>query len=102
MPWELLLWLLAFMLQSGLLGVSIFQLTQLTDLEADEINPHDAAAAFNRVAYPEAGLHAALAAVLLLSPHGVAFGLAQLAALGYAAQQVRVFLRARAPQLRCP
>jgi len=49
MPLQLLIWLLAFIIQAGLLGVSMFQLVQLTDLEADYVNPHDASASYNRV-----------------------------------------------------
>lgn len=50
MPWQLLVWLLAFILQSGALGTCIYQLVQLTDLEADFINPHEATKNYNLVA----------------------------------------------------
>ncbi len=49
MPWQLLVWLVAFVLQSGLLGTCMYKLIQLSDLENDFINPHDAARNFNKV-----------------------------------------------------
>ena len=53
MPLQLLIWLLAFIMQSGLLGVSMYQLVQLTDLEADYVNPHDASKNYNRLVVRE-------------------------------------------------
>lgn len=49
MPWQALIWLLVFILQSAILGVSMYQLVQLTDLEADLINPHEASQNYNRL-----------------------------------------------------
>ena len=49
MPWQALVWLLGFILQSGILGVSMYQLVQVTDLEADFVNPHDASKSYNRL-----------------------------------------------------
>jgi hypothetical protein len=49
MPWQLLIWLLAFILQSGLLGINLWKLVQLTDLEADFLNPHDASKSYNKL-----------------------------------------------------
>jgi protein cornichon len=48
MPWQLLVWLLGFMLQCALLGCTMYQLIQLTDLQNDYINPHDATENYNR------------------------------------------------------
>jgi hypothetical protein len=49
MPLLFLIWLLAFLLQSGLLGSIMYTVIQLTDLENDYINPHDAATNINRL-----------------------------------------------------
>ncbi|PSC73122.1 cornichon-like protein 1 [Micractinium conductrix] len=65
MPWEVLHWLVAFLLQSALLGCCMYQLIQLSDLEADFLNPHDAARNINRVVLPEYGAQAALTVLLL-------------------------------------
>ena len=55
MPIQLLLWLLAFIVQSGLLGVAMYQLVQLTDLEADYVNPHDASKNYNNLVVSRLG-----------------------------------------------
>lgn len=47
---QLLVWLLAFVMQAALMGMCVYQLVQLTDLEADFINPHEAATNFNMIA----------------------------------------------------
>ncbi|KAI7843681.1 hypothetical protein COHA_002581 [Chlorella ohadii] len=75
MPWELLTYLIAFLLQSALLGCCMYQLIQLSDLESDYINPHDATNNVNWVVLPEYGCQAALTAVLLLTGHWLYGGL---------------------------
>ena len=49
MPWQALIWLFAFILQSAILGVSMYQLVQLVDLEADFLNPHEASLNYNKL-----------------------------------------------------
>lgn len=49
MPWQLLSWLLAFGAQSGLLGINLWKLVQLTDLESDYVNPYDASKNCNQL-----------------------------------------------------
>ena len=49
MPWEALAWLLAFILQSAILGITMYLTVQLTDLESDFINPHEASKNFNKL-----------------------------------------------------
>ena len=48
----MVVWFLALVLQIAALGCSLYQLVQLTDLELDQINPHDAAKNYNRAVYP--------------------------------------------------
>ncbi|KAL4856016.1 Protein cornichon 4 [Chlorella vulgaris] len=89
MPWELLTWLLAFILQSALLGCCMYQLIQLSDLECDLLNPHDASRNINAVVLPEYLSQAALTAFLLLSGHW-AYGGIHVLLLAYHA---RLYLR---------
>jgi hypothetical protein len=72
MPWQLLVWLVAFIMQSGALGMCIYQLVQLTDLEADFINPHEAAKNYNLVAVSFNLLYLGDTLVFLVaSPHAL-------------------------------
>ncbi|EFN57271.1 hypothetical protein CHLNCDRAFT_21686 [Chlorella variabilis] len=89
MPWELLTWLLAFILQSALLGCCMYQLIQLSDLECDFINPHDASRNINSVVLPEYLCQAALTIFMLLSGHWL-YGGIHLLLLAY---HVRQYLR---------
>ena len=52
MPFKFLMWLLALLAQAAALGCSLYQLVQLTDLEFDHINPHDASRNYNIMVYP--------------------------------------------------
>ncbi|KAL0049820.1 hypothetical protein WJX82_010520 [Trebouxia sp. C0006] len=45
---NLLVWLLAFLMQAGLLGIVMYSLISLSDLENDFVNPHDSSAALNK------------------------------------------------------
>eukprot|EP00887_Chlorella_sp_A99_P003654 scaffold7.g3654.t1 len=85
MPWLLLVWLLAFMLQMGVLGTCMYALIQYSDLENDLLNPHDAAANVNKLVLPEYAGQAVLAVLLLGSGRWV-LGLAQAAMLLYHAR----------------
>eukprot|EP00270_Netrium_digitus_P013939 TRINITY_DN4693_c0_g1_i1.p1 TRINITY_DN4693_c0_g1~~TRINITY_DN4693_c0_g1_i1.p1 ORF type:complete len:145 (+),score=33.63 TRINITY_DN4693_c0_g1_i1:279-713(+) len=67
MPWVFLLWLLSFFLVAALLGIDMYTLICLSDLENDFVNPHDCASRMNMFALPELGLHTFLAALHLLS-----------------------------------
>ena len=48
MPWTVLVWLLCFCLQSALVGVMFYQVTQLSDFEMDYQNNFDTAKNCNR------------------------------------------------------
>ncbi|KAL3144333.1 hypothetical protein ABBQ32_004093 [Trebouxia sp. C0010 RCD-2024] len=63
---NVLVWLLAFLAQAGLLGIVMYSLISLSDLENDFVNPHDASAALNKWVPVEYILNAALAAFLLV------------------------------------
>lgn len=53
MAWEVLLWLLSFLIVIALLGFVVYQLICLSDLEFDYINPYDSTARINRLVIPE-------------------------------------------------
>lgn len=66
MPFSFLIWLLALLSQAAALGCSLYQLVQLTDLEFDHINPHDASRNFNRMVSPSCIIEIVFFCVLLI------------------------------------
>lgn len=85
----MVVWFLALVLQIAALGCSLYQLVQLTDLELDQINPHDAAKNYNRAVYPALILECVLCIVTAVGGKWlIALPLAGLAAL-----DIRMFLR---------
>lgn len=66
MPYGFLIWLLALLCQAAALGCSLYQLVQLTDLELDHINPHDASRNYNTMVYPSLYIEIAFCGVLLM------------------------------------
>ncbi|XP_020527457.1 protein cornichon homolog 4 isoform X2 [Amborella trichopoda] len=73
MEGDLFLWLLAFFLLIALLGLMVYQLMCLVDLEFDYINPYDSASQINRVILPEFIIQGILSLSFLLSGHWVMF-----------------------------
>mmetsp|Transcript_15204 Transcript_15204/g.45851 ORF Transcript_15204/g.45851 Transcript_15204/m.45851 type:complete len:157 (-) Transcript_15204:1873-2343(-) len=67
MAWTLLIYFIAFVIEAALMGIMMYQLIKLSDLENDFINPHDATAALNKVVFPEFGLQALMTLLMLLS-----------------------------------
>lgn len=66
MPFKFLMWLLALLSQAAALGCSLYQLVQLTDLEFDHINPHDASKNYNTMVYPACCIEVVFCCVLLI------------------------------------
>eukprot|EP00899_Mesostigma_viride_P017391 jgi/Mesvir1/25653/Mv01871-RA.1 len=66
MSWTLLVWLISFLIVAALLGMVMYTLISLTDLENDFINPHDSSARINTFVLPEYLAHALLCATFLL------------------------------------
>ncbi|XP_078447991.1 protein cornichon homolog 1-like isoform X2 [Wolffia australiana] len=62
-------WLIAFFILLGLLGLLVYQLMCLADLEFDYINPYDSATRINAVVVPEYVLQGILSLFFLLSGH---------------------------------
>lgn len=69
MAWDLILWLLAFFAVAAVLGILIYQLMCLSDLEFDYINPFDSASSINKFVLPEFIIQGSLCGVFLLTGH---------------------------------
>uniref|UniRef100_A0A7S1SUI6 Cornichon family protein n=1 Tax=Tetraselmis chuii TaxID=63592 RepID=A0A7S1SUI6_9CHLO len=67
MSWSFLMWLVSFILQAALLGMVMYTLICLSDLENDFINPHDSCTRVNRLVVPELVAQAVLTGLLLVS-----------------------------------
>lgn len=76
------MYFVAFILQAALMGICMFQLIKISDLENDFINPHDFGSSYNASVLPEFGLQATLTLLMLLSGRWVLAAL-HLAILGY-------------------
>mmetsp|Transcript_23034 Transcript_23034/g.78476 ORF Transcript_23034/g.78476 Transcript_23034/m.78476 type:complete len:83 (+) Transcript_23034:243-491(+) len=48
MTWDFCLWAICFFLEGALLGVLMYTLICLSDLEKDFVNPHDSSARINK------------------------------------------------------
>ncbi|KAL2650673.1 hypothetical protein R1flu_018801 [Riccia fluitans] len=70
---ELTLWLFSFFGVAGLLGIVVYQLMCLSDLEFDYINPFDSASSINKFVLPEFILHGALCTLYLFTGYWVVF-----------------------------
>ena len=62
----LFLWILAFLVLGAVMGINLYALICLSDLQADLINPHDCAGRINKLVMPEIIAHAAAAGLMLL------------------------------------
>ena len=63
----LTLWLLLFLLLGALLGINMYSVIVLQDLQSDLINPHDCAHRVNQLVEPEFAMQALVSALLLLA-----------------------------------
>lgn len=82
MSWLLLVYFVGFVLQAALMGISMFTLIKLSDLENDFINPHDATNSINTWVYPEFGLQALITVLMLCTGRWLVGGL-QLVVLAF-------------------
>ncbi|KAI8467108.1 MAG: cornichon protein-domain-containing protein [Monoraphidium minutum] len=79
---HLLVWVAALIMQSALLGRSMYAIMSLSDLENDFLNPYDLCSRLNRFVAVEYGVQGGLALILLLSGNWFT-GACHLALLGY-------------------
>ncbi|ONM33586.1 Protein cornichon homolog 1 [Zea mays] len=70
---ELILWLFSFASVVLLVGLTVYQLLCLVDLEYDYINPFDSSSRVNAVVMKEYSLQGALCASFLLTLHWLPF-----------------------------
>ncbi|KAA8520519.1 hypothetical protein F0562_014775 [Nyssa sinensis] len=70
---DLFAWLLSFFLLIGVLGILLYQLMCLADLEFDYINPYDSAARINKVVLPEFITQGILCFLHLITGHWFMF-----------------------------
>ncbi|XP_068651140.1 protein cornichon homolog 4-like [Aristolochia californica] len=69
----LLVWLLSFFLIVGLIGLVVYQLMCLADLELDYINPFETAARVNGTLKPEYVIQGVLCLAFLVTGHWLMF-----------------------------
>lgn len=86
---DLVAWLMSFFLLIALLGIIVYQLMCLADLEFDYINPYDSASRINNVVLPEFVVQGIFCCVHLLSRHWFMF----LLCLPYLYYNVRLYTR---------
>lgn len=84
----LIVWLLSFFIIVALLGLVVYQIMCLADLEFDYINPYDSASRINSVVLPEFVTQGILCLVFLLSGHWLMF----LFCVPYLYYNVRMYL----------
>ncbi|KAJ7524554.1 hypothetical protein O6H91_17G011000 [Diphasiastrum complanatum] len=70
---ELYLWIFSFFAVAGSIGIVIFQLLCLSDLEFDYINPFDSSNRINKFVLPEFAIQGILSGIYLLSGHWFMF-----------------------------
>ncbi|XP_059633992.1 protein cornichon homolog 4-like [Cornus florida] len=70
---DLFAWLLSFFLLIAILGILLYQLMCLADLEFDYINPYDSASRINKSVLPEFVVQGTLCFLHLVTGHWVMF-----------------------------
>ncbi|XP_027107825.1 protein cornichon homolog 4-like [Coffea arabica] len=70
---DLIAWLLSFFILIALLGIILYQLMCLADLEFDYINPFDSASKINNVVLPEFITQGVLCFLHLVTAHWMMF-----------------------------
>ncbi|KAJ0721211.1 hypothetical protein HanOQP8_Chr08g0273101 [Helianthus annuus] len=73
MAWQVVLWVIFFIMNVALIASNLYQIVCLTDLEADYINPYDSSARINAVVIPEMVVHGVWCALFLMTGHWVLF-----------------------------
>ncbi|KAM7472111.1 hypothetical protein LguiA_010294 [Lonicera macranthoides] len=70
---DLFAWLISFFILIAILGILLYQLMCLADLELDYINPYDSASRINKVILPEFVTQGALCLLHLFTGHWFMF-----------------------------
>ncbi|KAK6162486.1 hypothetical protein DH2020_002327 [Rehmannia glutinosa] len=88
---DLFAWLISFFIVIALLGIILYQLMCLADLEYDYINPYDSASRINKAVLPEFVAEGVLCFLHLITGHWVMF----LLCVPYAYYNVTLYTRKR-------
>ncbi|VFQ75743.1 unnamed protein product [Cuscuta campestris] len=88
---DLFAWLLSFFLLVAILGLLLYQLMCLADLEYDYINPYDSASRINKVLVPSFITEGLLCVLHLIAGHWVMF----LLCIPYGYYNFRVYTQGR-------
>ncbi|KAM7494142.1 hypothetical protein LguiB_028751 [Lonicera macranthoides] len=86
---DMLAWILFFFILIALVGLVVFQLMCLADLEFDYINPYDSASRINKVILPEYITQGFLCLLYLLAGHWMM----SLLCVPYLYYNVRLYMR---------
>ncbi|KAI5671484.1 hypothetical protein M9H77_11848 [Catharanthus roseus] len=73
MVWEPIFWLGCFLTNMTLIAFNIYQITCLSDLEADYLNPYESSARINSVVIPEFLVHGVFCFLFLVTGHWLFF-----------------------------
>ncbi|XP_043700055.1 protein cornichon homolog 4-like [Telopea speciosissima] len=85
----ILSWLLSFFLEIALVGIIVYQLMCLADLEFDYINPYDSTRRINSVVFPEFFTQGILSFLFLVTGHWFMF----LLCVPYLYYNVRMYMQ---------
>ncbi|KAH6789543.1 Cornichon family protein [Perilla frutescens var. frutescens] len=86
---DLFAWLISFFLVIAIIGIILYQLMSLADLEYDYINPYDSASRINKAVLPEFVAQGVLCLLHLITGHWVMF----LLCLPYAYYNITLYTR---------
>ncbi|KAH6779777.1 Cornichon family protein [Perilla frutescens var. hirtella] len=86
---DLFAWLISFFLVIAIIGIILYQLMSLADLEYDYINPYDSASRINKAVLPEFVAEGVLCLLHLITGHWVMF----LLCLPYAYYNITLYTR---------
>ncbi|KAK9154938.1 hypothetical protein Sjap_002418 [Stephania japonica] len=73
MAWELILWLISVFVVLALLGILLFQLVCISDLESDHVNAYDSSSRINAFVLVEFIMQGSLTVLYLLTWHWFMF-----------------------------
>ncbi|CAK9157224.1 unnamed protein product [Ilex paraguariensis] len=73
MVWLVILWILFFIINMVLIGLNLYQIVCLSDLEADYMNPFESSSRINAVIVPEFILQGVFCVLFLVTGHWLMF-----------------------------
>ncbi|KAL4558097.1 hypothetical protein LXL04_036293 [Taraxacum kok-saghyz] len=73
MAWEVIFWIIFFIINIALIASNLYQIVCLSDLESDYMNPYESSSRINAVVVPEMVLHGVCSVLLLLTGYWFMF-----------------------------